>query len=49
MFQNNEIINVTNTKSNADIIADTYYDYHGKHEDAYTSIETIALKGVVLA
>lgn len=36
-------------KSNEDIIADTYYEYHGKHDDGHSPVERFELKGVIIA
>lgn len=37
------------TKSNAELIAETYYEYHGCYEDGYTSYSGIYLSGVTVA
>jgi len=43
-------INDNKTKSNAEIIDETYYDYHGKYEDGDTPVlQYEELKGVVIA
>jgi len=40
------------TKTNAELIDDVYYEYHGKQYDGYSAVdelERLALKGVVVA
>lgn len=40
------------TKTNAELIDDVYYEYHGKQYDGYSAVdelERLSLKGVVVA
>lgn len=40
------------TKTNAELIDDVYYEYHGKQYDGYSAVdelERLTLKGVVVA
>ena len=40
------------TKTNAELIDDVYYEYHGKQYDGYSAVdelERLILKGVVVA
>jgi len=42
-------IDETKTKSNAEILADTYFEYHGKHDDGNSPADAFEMKGVVIA
>ena len=37
------------TKTNAEILAETFYDYHGRYDDGDSPADLLELKGVVIA
>lgn len=51
-IENHTLDNENKTKSNADIIAETYYEYHGKHDDGDSpadAFDRMGLRGVIVA
>lgn len=48
----NEILTIYSedaTKSNAEIIDETYYEYHGKYDDGYSPVDDLRFEGVIVA
>ena len=51
-IENQTLNNESKTKSNAEILAETYYEYHGRYDDGDSpadAIDRMELRGVIVA
>lgn len=41
--------NTTKIRTNAEILDETYYEYHGKYDDGFSPADEISFEGVIVA